>query len=215
MNIRESVLEKRSGKTKIIIALMFLALMSPKAWSYAEKELSPSFSENTFSSGDTLSSDDTFSLSRAVLTDEKGVAICQVNLVENPQFLPEFAEADSSEGLEPLDLPECEEQSLDIVAQYAEQAWVKKDVALAPAVLATGGITFVGGCWLGLSWLTSENGNTLLPIATGAIGLGALYTTIKGSGGWNFAKRVMMKGTGIAALGGLLCYSLGYQILYQ
>ena len=123
--IRRSIMEKgntqkTSKKSAIFIALMFLSLMSPKAWGYAQGELPTSFSEGTFSSGETFSSDQTFAFSRAVLTDENGLAICQVNLVENPEFLPQFAEPGSTENLQPLDLPECEEQSLDIVAQYAE-----------------------------------------------------------------------------------------------
>ena len=174
------------------------------------------FLKNLFLQDETFSgetSDQTFSFSRAVLTDENGVAICQVNLVENPEFLPQFAEPGSTENLQALDLPECEEQSLDIVAQYAEEAWVKRDVAIAPAALmATGGIALVGGCALGLIWLQSQ-GSILLPLAIGTIGLGPLYTTIKGSG-WNLATRVIVKGTGAATMGGLLCYSLGYQILY-
>ena len=157
--IRRSIMEKgdlqkTSKKTKILIALMFLSLMSPKAWGYAQGELPPSFSEGTFSSGETFSSDQTFSFSRAVLTDENGLAICQVNLAENPEFLPQFAEPGASNALKPLDLPECEEESLDVVAQYAEQAWIKRDVAIAPVVVGVVGIgavsSFFGGCLIGI-----------------------------------------------------------------
>ena len=143
--------QKRCKKSATLIALMFLGLISPKAWGYAEKELPPSFSEDTFSSNNAFPSDETFSLSRAILTDENGVAICQINLVENPQFLPQFAEPGSSEALEPLDLPECEEQSLDIVAQYAEQAWVKKEMALAWIPAIAGAASLAGGCSMGFA----------------------------------------------------------------
>ena len=141
MNTRKSIFEKRSKKGTILIALMFLGVMSPKAWGYAQKELPPTSSEEIFSSSENVY------LSRAILTDEKGVAICQVNLVENPEFLPEFAEAGSSD-LRSLDLPECEEQNLDIVAQYADQAWIKRDVAIVPVALAATGI-MIGGCVAG------------------------------------------------------------------
>ena len=221
---------KRKKKTKVLIAFLFLGLISPKAWSYAEKELPPSFSEDTFSSGDTFSSDDTFSFSRAVLTDEKGVALCQVNLVENPQFLPQFAEAGLSD-LEPLDLPECEEQSLDIVAQYAEQAWVKKEVAFVPALvaLATGTLVFTGGCAVGVvTWITTDmvvqnrnvinaiNGrdieeitppNSVLPTFLGSA-VGASFSFVTGlSSIW--------VGAGIGAAGGLVCSSIVDRIVYE
>ena len=162
-NLRRSTLEKsdkqkRSGskKTKVLIALMFLALVCPKAWGYAKGELPPSFSEEPFSSLDgsdlseTKFTNENFAFSRAILTNEKGVAICQVNLVENPEFLPEFAEPGAS-NLKPLDLPECEEQSLDIVAQYAEQAWVKKEMAIAWIPAIVGAASLAGGCTMGFA----------------------------------------------------------------
>ena len=106
MNIRKFILEKsntqksntkkRSKKSTIFIALMFLSVMSPKAWSYAQKELLPPSSENTFSSSENVY------LSRAILTDENGAAICQVNLQENPEFLPQFAEPGSSNNLKTI-----------------------------------------------------------------------------------------------------------------
>ena len=224
MNIRKSVLEKSdtqkrvgSKKTKILIALMFLGLMSPKAWGYAEKELPPSFSEDTFSSGDTFSSDETFSLSRAVLTNEKGVALCQVNLVENPQFLPQFAESGSSESLQPLDLPECEEQSLDIVAQYAEQAWVgqKREVAFFPVVGAAG--IFFLGCFTGslLRAMDVKDPNTsIVPGAAYGVGIG--IASIPFASGSVFSHLGMVvKGAGIGALSGLVCYGIVDYIYYE
>ena len=231
--MEKSEKQKRSGKTKIIIALMFLGLMSPKAWGYAEKELSPSFSENTFSSGDTLSSDDTFSLSRAVLTDEKGVAICQVNLVENPQFLPQFAEAGLSD-LEPLDLPGCEEQSLDIVARYAEQAWVKKEVAFVPALVAlgTGALVFAGGCLVGtMTWMIADTWNkkissmedierqrppsNVLPTLVGGTygGINSLFTGLMT--GWSPILLSSGMSVGLGAAGGLACSGITGLIVYE
>ena len=60
MNIKKFLLEKsNTKKSTIFIALMFLALICPKAWGYAEKDL-PSFSEKPFSSEGTLSSDQPF-----------------------------------------------------------------------------------------------------------------------------------------------------------
>ena len=210
MNIRKSILEKRSGKRKILIALMFLGLMSPKAWGYAEKELPPSFSEDTFSSGDTFSSDETFSLSRAVLTNEKGVALCQVNLVENPQFLPQFAEPGSSD-LPSLDLPECEEQSLDIVAQYAEKAWVKKEVALYPVVAAGVGAYMVGcfsGSLVGVMGF-GDPGSLFVVGGTEGIVMGAIQAI---GGGWAAALGTIMTGAGIGGLSGLVCYSIADRV---
>ena len=215
--MEKSDTQKRVGskKTKILILLMFLGLISPKAWSYAEKELPPSFSENTFSSGDTLSSNETFSFSRAVLTDEKGVALCQVNLIENPQFLPQFTEPGSSEGLEPLDLPECEEESLDIVAQYAEQAWVKKEVALIPfVVLGTFGISCFSGFLMGSVGLGNE-GLALAIISGGLWGIiaGPILSELTSSG---FKLRTIMSAAGISALtGGLVCYGMGNLMFYE
>ena len=79
MNTRKSILEKRSKKSTILIALMFLSVMSPKAWGYAEGELPPPSSEKAFSSNENVY------LSRAILTDENGAAICQVNLAGKPR----------------------------------------------------------------------------------------------------------------------------------
>ena len=126
-----------SKKSAIFIGLMFLTMIPPKAWGYAEKDFPPSFSDKPFSSDDNLSfssvvlsgpdlseanlTNETFAFSRAVLTNENGVAICQINLVENPEFLPVFAKP-GSDTLEPLDLPECEQQNLVVVAQYTQQA---------------------------------------------------------------------------------------------
>ena len=256
--MEKSEKQKRSGKTKIIIALMFLALMSPKAWGYAEKELPPSFSEDAFSFDDNPSlsravlngselseakfNNDTFSFSRAVLTDEKGVALCQVNLVENPQFLPEFAEPGSSEGLEPLDLPECEEENLDIVAQYAEQAWVKKEVALIPVGVPVAFAAFTGGCAVGLmTWIIADtrNGddipsvierqriNDLASIVGGIYGLSLnLFTGLWAYGrnpaasnlismtGW---KAPLLSGmsAGLSVTGGIVCSSIVDRIAYE
>ena len=154
MNTRKSILEKRNKRSTILIALMFLALISPKAWGYAQKELPSSFSEKHLSSDDTFSSGNTFSFSRAILTDEKGQAICQSNLEENPELLPRFAELGSSHTLEPIDLPECEEQNLDILAQYAEQAWIKKEVAIAPVLAIP--LSIASGCAVGFL-LSSES----------------------------------------------------------
>ena len=156
MNIRKSILEIKKQKTTILIALVFLSLMSPKAWGYAENKLPPSFSEEPFSSGDTSSSGASFSLSRAILTDEKGFAICQVNLVENQEFLPQFAEPGSSNAFPPLDLPECEQQNLDIVAQYAEQAWMEKEVAIAPLAYLAGMVGI--SCFAGILSSTKSAG---------------------------------------------------------
>ena len=232
MNIRKFILEKsstqksntqkRSKKSPIFIALMFLALMSPKAWGYAQKELPPSFSEESFSSGEIFSSDQTFFLSRAVLTDEKGVAICQVNLQENPEFLPQFAEAGSTD-LKPLDLPECEEQSLDIVAQYADQAWVKRDVAFFP-VAAAAGLAFAGGCSFGFfaGWLEygdMENMD-IAAIWAGLYG-GAISVPLAAtSSSSSFASLVVptvMVGAGVGVLGGLVCYGItnGIRMIYE
>ena len=202
---------------------MFLALICPKAWGYAEKEL-PSFSEESFSSGETFSSDQTFFLSRAVLIDEKGVAICQVNLVENPEFLPQFAKPSSSNTLKPLDLPECEEQSLDIVAQYADQAWVKRDVAIAP-VIAAGALAFGGGCAVGLAtWILFTGTSALIsesvrnPADNGvSVMMGGIYGTLiapyTGST-WSFIFK-MTGYTGIGAAGGLLCSFMADGIFYE
>ena len=218
MNIRKSVLEKRntqkrSGKRKILIALMFLALVSPKAWGYAEKELPPSFSEDTFSSGDTFSSDDTFSLSRAVLTNEKGVALCQVNLVENPQFLPQFAEPGSSD-LPPLDLPECEEQSLDIVAQYAEQAWIKKEVALAPAVVVVGAGVFAVSCVSGAFMAGFGSYPSSLVLIGSAQGAGISLVSLPFISGSAFSKLGMIvNGAAGGILSGLICYGITDRIV--
>ena len=230
MNIKKFVLEKsdiqksntrksntqkkRSKKSAIFIALMFLALMSPKAWGYAEKDLPPSFSEELFSSEGTFSSGDTFFLSRGVLTDENGVAICQVNLVENPEFLPQFAEPGSSNTLKPLDLPDCEEQSLDIVAQYADQAWIKRDVAIAPWVAAG---AFVGGCGLGFfaGWLEYNKNmdigeNKIFVAIMGGVAGMLVGTAISGGGGLP----IMI---GISTLGGLACYGVtnGIRMIYE
>ena len=119
--MKKNIEQKRNKKTTILLSLMFLTMICPKAWGYAEKDLPPSFSDKPFSSDDNLSfssvvlsgpdflkakfTNETFAFSRAVLTDENGVAICQVNLVENPEFLPQFAEPGASD-LEPLDLPD-------------------------------------------------------------------------------------------------------------
>ena len=210
MNIRKSILEKRGGRSTILIALMFLGLMSPKAWGYAEKELPPSFSDDTFSSGDTSSANDTFSLSRAILTDEKGVALCQVNLVENPQFLPQFAEPGSSD-LQSLDLPECEEENLDIVAQYAEKAWVKKEMAFAWIPVVSAG-AFVAGCSFGSLVGVMGARDPGLSFVIGSVQgtfIGALPAI---GGGWAAALGTIMTGAGIGALSGLFCYSIADRV---
>ena len=234
--MEKSDTQKRVGskKTKILILLMFLGLISPKAWGYAEKELPPSFSEDAFSFDDNPSlsravlngselseakfNNDTFSFSRAILTDEKGVAICQVNLVEKPQFLPEFAEPGLSEGLEPLDLPECKEESLDIVAQYAEQAWVEREVAFAPAV-AIGSVSFIGGCVLIFSAQMTgvkKKVNIALPASIGGI-QGTLFgiaVTRAGGMGW-FKLKHLGIGAISGAIGGLICSGIADRILYE
>ena len=226
--------DKQSKKSAILISLMFLGLISPKAWGYAEKELPPSFSEDTFSSNDNPSllravlngSDlsetkfinETFSFSRAVLIDEKGVAICQVNLVENPQFLPEFAEPGSSETLQPLDLPECEEQSLGIVAQYAEQAWVQREVALAPAAVALG--AYAGGCLIGsiisFHGTNSEGFFDKFNASWFSFWLGGFYGVFASFlGGLPPTVGRLLGSTGLGMTGGLACSLIAGHILYE
>ena len=213
-NTRKSNTKKRSKKSPIFIALMFLALICPKAWGYAEKDLPPSFSEELFSS-DTLSSDQTFFLSRGVLTDENGVAICQVNLVENPEFLPQFAEPGSSNALKPLDLPDCEEQSLDIVAQYAEQAWIKRDVAIVPWVAGA----FVGGCISGLV-LTREifpdhpDEHETEDIVSSTIA-GGLLGVILGGPPFLSSSSFPWLHMWMGAMGGLVCSAAAHMIIYE
>ena len=212
--------DKQSKKSAILISLMFLGLISPKAWGYAEKELPPSFSEDTFSSNNAFSSDETFSLSRAILTDEKGVGLCQVNLQENPQFLPQFAEPGSSETLQPLDLPECEEQSLGIVAQYAEQAWVQREVALAPTLaltISTGVLALAGGCVLGIiTQLLNDEVNIVLPTSIGGTS-GAFLSVPSASlvrGGWLKLTTVGVHAV-VGAASGLACYGIADLVFYE
>ena len=174
---------------------MFLSVMSPKAWGYAQKELPPTSSEKTFSSNENIY------LSRAILTDENGAAICQVNLQENPEFLPQFAEAGSSD-LRSLDLPECEEQNLDIVAQYADQAWIKRDVAIVPVGLAVSAFGF--GCISGVVVREENNDNIVGSVVSGAIfgvATGGIFGVVSAStmGG------AIAAGVGIGAIGALIC----------
>ena len=212
-NTQKSNTQKRSKKSAIFIALMFFGLMSPKAWGYAEKDLPPSLSEKLFSSGETFSSDQTFFLSRGVLIDEKGVAISQVNLVENPEFLPQFAEPGSSNALKPLDLPECEEE-LDIVAQYADQAWIKKDVAVVAALLF-----HAGACGLGFftNWLEYEMG--LVAILTGLYGGALAATSLEVTiGGFTLSRLgTFIVGAGTSVFSGLICYGIanGIRMIYE
>ena len=218
MNTRKSILEKSetqktSAKGTILIALMFLNLMSPKAWGYAEKELPSSFSEQTFSSNENIY------LSRAVLADENGQAICQVNLQENPEFLPGFAESGSSD-LRPLDLPECEEQSLDIVAQYAEQAWVKKDVALLPFVVMA-----AAGCVASFIDISPAVAGGALGVASGAANiLGIIhdvrFLSVHGvvtTGATVLAATAVTAGVGagLGFVGGLVCSGIAGRIFYE
>ena len=201
-----------SKKSAIFIGLMFLTMIPPKAWGYAEKDLPPSFSDKPFSS------DDTFAFSHAILTDENGVAICQVNLVENPDFLPEFAEPGASD-LEPLDLPECEQQNLDIVAQYAQQAWIKKEVAIAPALSTTVAVvgavaSFYGGCAIGLTWRVAEEKPKSGVIISGAYGgINGVLTSIPKSSGL-FKLGVIMGNISIGTTSALICYGITDRILY-
>ena len=164
---------------------------------------------------------ETFSFSRAILIDEKGVPLCQVNLVENPQFLPEFAEPGSSEALQqPLDLPECEEESLDIVAQYAEQAWIKKDVAFAPLPVITGTLAFVGGCVFGFLTNWNSSSNSALPAFLGGMygGVNGIVASIspyiRGSGWVNFGM-ITMGHVGLGTTSGLVCSGIADLIFYE
>ena len=203
--------EKRKD-LKILIALMFLALISPKAWGYAQKELPPSVSEKHLSSDDTFSSGNTFSFSRAILTDEKGQAICQSNLEENPELLPRFAELGSSHTLEPIDLPECEEQNLDILAQYAEQAWIKKEVAFAP--LGTATLSFIGGCIIG-AFLTTQifpddPDEYEIEDITSSTFVGGLLGPLFSS-----PTAPPWQGFSMGAMGGLVCSAMLHMIIYK
>ena len=214
-SMKKSDTQIKRAKGTILIALMFLSVMSPKAWGYAQKELPPPSSEESFSSNENVY------LSRAILTDEKGVAICQINLQENPEFLPGFAEPGSSNTLRPLDLPECEEQSLDIVAQYAEEAWIKRDVAIAPVLLGVA----AAGCVASFIDIPPVVAGAASGVAIGAVGL---LRNIPQIIAWTAAEGVVrnmvgaLGGMGIAAgvgavtglVGGLVCSGIEGLIFY-
>ena len=144
-----------------------------------------------------------------------------MNLQENPEFLPQFAEAGSTD-LRPLDLPECEDQNLDIVAQYAEQAWVKKDVAVVPFVAA--GISFVGGCTMG-----SVMQMILLRDSSMKTGYKMMFTAIEGAlvglglggvimGGTQLGSKAaavtLTSSLGIGAVSAVACAGIMGRILY-
>ena len=210
MNTRKSILEKRSKKVKILIALMFLSVMSPKAWGYAQKELPSTSSEKAFSSNENVY------LSRAILTDEKGAAICQVNLVENPEFLPQFAEAGST-NLRPLDLPECEEQNLDIVAQYADQVWIKRDVAIAPAIVGAGFAVIAGSCAAGATlgvFFNEEDESLIYSTTTGGV-VGGVVTVSHALtiGSLSLGATVTGAGAVLGAMTGLVCSNITSDIV--
>ena len=225
--MKKDAKQKRSGskKTKALTALMFLALVCPKAWGYAKGELPPSFSEEPFSSLDgsdlseTKFTNENFAFSRAILTNEKGVAICQVNLVENPEFLPDFAEPGSLDALDPLDLPECEEQSLDIVAQYAQQAWIKKETAGPTLILTavTTSIALIGGCVGGFIIRGYEyEGDTGLPASIGGMS-GVLLSVSSASivkGFWRKLGSIGLHATA-GTIGGVVCYGIPDRIFYE
>ena len=215
---RDSIVKKRNKKGTILIALMFLSVMSPKAWGYAQKELPSTSSEESFSSSENVY------LSRAILTDENGVAICQVNLQENPEFLPGFAEAGSSD-LKPLDLPECEEQNLDIAAEYAQQAWIKRDVAIAPLLVSFLGMAAVG-CLASFIDISPALAGGVVGVVSAARGVPENIDSLRFlhaargivySGGAVLTATALTAGigAGVGAVSGLVCSGIEGLIFYQ
>ena len=141
-----------------------------------------------------------------------------MNLQENPEFLPQFVEPGSSNALPPLDLPECEEQSLDIVVQYAEEAWVKKDVAIAPFLLGVA----AAGCVASFIDIPPAVAGATSGVAIGAIGL---LRNILQIIAWTAAEGVVLNmvgalggmgiGAGAGLVGGLVCSGIEGLIFYQ
>ena len=151
--------------------------------------------------------------------------------MENPEFLPGFAKPSSSNTPQPLDLPECEEQSLDIVAQYAEQAWVKKEVAIFP-VITSAALTLTSGCAIGfITWITTDiairtrNKNSTSVInredknkssrALSAFigGTFGVFTGISIPNGPKLVGNII--GIGVGTISALVCYDITDRIFYE
>ena len=133
--------------------------------------------------------------------------------------MPQFAEAGSSE-LRPLDLPECEEQSLDIVAQYAQQAWIKRDVAIVPVAL--GAAITASTCVIGfIAGFLDEQGDESLIFSTatgGIIGGSVSIPVASIMSNWSFraaAAATIGSGAVFGAIGGLVCSGIANGIFYE
>ena len=110
------------------------------------------------------------------------------------------------------------------MAQYAQQAWIKKEVAIAP-VIVTGALAFGGGCTMGVITRTTTDAlhldtrlsySIVLPSIAGGM-YGAFVNLpsllIEGSGWLKLGTTI--KWTGVGAISGLVCYGITDLLFYE